>query len=102
MGTKRVRFAIILGMSMTLVTTACGQVEEPAAGRVIVVAAAGTIAPTRLAKSSSRAVTADVESAESRRQEDYDLAATDRYPTLPPDRLELARDVLSGDGTDGV
>jgi len=89
-------------MSMTLVTTACGQVEEPTADRVIVVAAAGTVAPTRLAISSSRAMTADVGSAESRQQEDYDLTATDRYPTLPPDRLELARDVLSGDGTDGV
>ncbi|MBY9062823.1 hypothetical protein K7957_07755 [Sphingomonas yunnanensis] len=89
-------------MSLTLLATACGQVEAPAQGGVIVVSAASAAPAVPIAASSVRAVTADFVPAESREQDAIDLAGTDRYPTLPPDRLELARDIFPGDGTDGV
>lgn len=102
MGTERVRFAGTLGLSLTLSMTACGQVDERAGDGVTVVAAGSTTAPMRLAVSPTRLVSRDSASAQSREQEAFDLAATDRYPTLPPDQLELARDMLASDGTDGV
>lgn len=96
------RFTGVHGCLLALLTAACGQVAETGTSRVVVVSGGAIAAASSPVVSPLPAVAPDLVASEQRQQEAIDLAATDRFPVLPPDHLELARESLASDGTDGV